>query len=223
MAPAEKGPPKGSKKEVIKKICLVGDSGTGKKTLVERVAPFRYGFEKYTEIIGTAVTKYSLEFAFQERNLRLFVLLWDVTGREDFAAMHPSYYKGAEGAIVVGSAANDASIEAIPAWIGRIRTVNAEAPVVVVITKTDMLDEAKRGALRARVEETLKPLGEDFPVFLTSAQEPDIGKLKAPFYELAKVIATRQFRKDAEEERERRMAEEERRRENELARGKKRA
>jgi len=65
-------------RDVIKKICVIGDSGVGKKTLVGKIAPFQRDVVRYTETIGTAVTKYLLTYG----SLRLLIIVWDITGKE---------------------------------------------------------------------------------------------------------------------------------------------
>ena len=85
------------KRELIKKVCLVGDSGVGKKTIAGIVAPFEEGVERYTQTIGTAVTKYGLEFAFANQTIRLIIMVWDVTGRQEYRRLQRSYCMGAEG------------------------------------------------------------------------------------------------------------------------------
>jgi GTPase SAR1 family protein len=167
----------------------VGDSGVGKKTIAGIVAPFEKGIEKYTQTIGTAVTKYGLEFIFKQQRIRLIVLVWDVTGREDYRRLHPAYYNGAEGVVVVGDASLPGSIESMPHWIRAARDVVGNIPAVAIINKTDLLTPRALLAVQRRALELLER--SDAPVYLVNTGASSKTMLKVPFYELAKMILMR--------------------------------
>jgi GTPase SAR1 family protein len=174
-------------RELIKKVCLVGDSGVGKKTIASIVAPFEKGVERYTQTIGTAVTKYGLEFAFANQTIRLIIMVWDVTGRQEYRRLQRSYCMGAEGVIVVGDASEPSTIGSIHKWIDDVRATSGDIPAVVIINKTEGLQETARSELQSRLKEILDPY--DAPFYLVDAASSSKTALKAPFYELAKRIA----------------------------------
>jgi small GTP-binding protein len=177
------------KRELIKKACLVGNSGVGKKTIAKIVAPFVKGIERYTQTIGTAVTKYGLEFQYGDQIVRLMVMVWDVTGKEDYQRLQPAYYAGAEGVIVVADASLEDSIEAIPHWIDAARKVAGDIPSVVIVNKTDLLTSDELMALQDRVKELVKPWGP--PIYFVNTESSTKAQLKAPFHVLAKAILMR--------------------------------
>jgi len=174
-------------RELIKKVCLVGDSGVGKKTIAGIVAPFEKGVERYTQTIGTAVTKYGLEFAFPNQTIRLIILVWDVTGRQEYRRLQRSYCMGAEGVIVVGDASEPSTITSIHKWIDDVRATSGTIPAVVIVNKSGMLADPDRTQLQRRMKEILAPY--DAPFYLVDAASSSKAALKAPFYELAKRIA----------------------------------
>jgi GTPase SAR1 family protein len=176
-------------RELIKKVCLVGDSGVGKKTIAGIVAPFEKGVERYTQTIGTAVTKYGLEFAFANQTIRLIIMVWDVTGRQEYRRLQRSYCMGAEGVIVVGDASEPSTIGSIHKWIDDVRASSGDIPAVVIINKSGALPEPARLEMQRRMKELLAPY--DAPFFLVDAASSSKASLKAPFYELAKRIATK--------------------------------
>jgi len=175
------------KRELIKKVCLVGDSGVGKKTIAGMVAPFEKGVERYTQTIGTAVTKYGLEFAFPNQTIRLIIMVWDVTGRQEYRRLQRSYCMGAEGVIVVGDASEPSTIESIQKWIDDVRSNSGTIPAVVIINRSGLLSEPDRVRLQQKMKDMLAPY--DAPFFLVDATRSSMAALKAPFYELAKRIA----------------------------------
>jgi len=176
-------------RELIKKVCLVGDSGVGKKTIAGIVAPFEKGVERYTQTIGTAVTKYGLEFAFANQTIRLIIMVWDVTGRQEYRRLQRSYCMGAEGVIVVGDASEPSTIGSIHKWIDDVRASSGDIPAVVIINKSGALQEPERLEMQRRMKELLAPY--DAPFYLVDAARSSKTSLKAPFYELAKRIATK--------------------------------
>lgn len=174
------------RRELLKKVCLLGDSGVGKKTIAGIVAPFEKGIEKYTQTIGTAVTKYGLEFLLGDQRIRLHVLVWDVTGKEDYRRLQPAYYNGAEGVIVVGDASLPNTIESMPHWIEAARAVAGDIPAVAIINKTDLVLPQALVPLQKRALELLERYAA--PVYLVNTGSSPKSALKIPFYELARMI-----------------------------------
>jgi len=177
------------RRELLKKVCLLGDSGVGKKTIAGIVAPFEKGIEKYTQTIGTAVTKYGLEFDLGDQRIRLHVLVWDVTGKEDYRRLQPAYYNGAEGVIVVGDASLPNTIESMPHWIEAARAVAGDIPAVAIINKTDLVLPQALVPLQKRALELLERYAA--PVYLVNTGSSPKSALKVPFYELARMIVVK--------------------------------
>ena len=177
------------RRELIKKVCLVGDSGVGKKTIAGLVAPFEKGIDKYTDKIGLAVTKYGLEFQFATQSIRLIIMIWDVTGQQEYRRLQRSYCLGAEGVIVVADASLPSSLESLRGWIKAIRGVSGDIPAVVIVNRTSGLPEAAKAGLQRSLTAVLAPF--NAPFFLVDAASSGVAALKAPFHELAKRIASR--------------------------------
>jgi|GEM_PF-3942020 len=176
------------KMDIIKKICLIGDSGVGKKTILGKVAPFRKEWEHYANTIGTTITKYCQSYSFVTADVKLLIMVWDITGREDFLHLQPSYYKGAEGLMVMADANDLESVENIPKWIRAAYKVTDMVPTVVVINKIDLVPEDQRKPLDRKVNEVLR--GYEVPIFYTTA-DTDASALTGPFYKLAELISER--------------------------------
>ena len=174
--------------DIIKKICLIGDSGVGKKTILGKVAPFRKEWEHYANTIGTTITKYCQSYSFVVADVKLLIMVWDITGREDFLHMQSSYYKGAEGLIVMADASDDTSIENIPKWIRAAYKITDMVPTIVVINKVDLVLEDDRKNLDRKVREVLK--GYEVPLFYTTKAGTSAA-LSGPFYKLAQLIGER--------------------------------
>lgn len=81
---------------IQKKICMVGASGVGKTSLVQRFVKSIYS-EKYHMTIGVKIDKKSLEVNGQEVNL----LLWDLQGEDGQNKVRPSFLRGTSGFLLV--------------------------------------------------------------------------------------------------------------------------
>lgn len=81
---------------IQKKICMLGASGVGKTSLVQRFVKSIYS-EKYHTTIGVKIDKKELTLANQNVNL----LLWDLQGEDDEHKIRPSFLRGASGFLLV--------------------------------------------------------------------------------------------------------------------------
>ena len=124
-----------------------------------------------------------------DQRIRLRILVWDVTGKEDYRRLQPAYYTGAEGAVIVADASLPSTIESMPHWIEAARAVTGEIPAVGVINKTDLVSQQELVSVQRRALELLERYAA--PVYLVNAGTTHRAALKAPFYELAKRIAVR--------------------------------
>lgn len=128
-------------KELIKKICLLGDAAVGKTSLIRKYVYSSFD-DKYITTIGTKVTKKSLVFKHpsQDMKVRISLLIWDILGQKEYSRLHPVYYQGAEGALVVADATRPATIKSLEEWaIGFQKTVGT-VPLIFLINKVDLID-----------------------------------------------------------------------------------
>jgi Ras-related protein Rab-22 len=115
-----------SVKEV--KLCLLGDSGVGKSSIVHRFVydAFKQSMES---TIGAAFLTKSI-------TLDLVVYkyqIWDTAGQEKYRALAPMYYRGAAAAIVVYDITREDSFTAVKSWIRELKQY-ADADIVLAIT-----------------------------------------------------------------------------------------
>ncbi|MEM2901039.1 MAG: GTP-binding protein [Thermoplasmata archaeon] len=177
-----------TKKVYLKKIGLVGDSGVGKKTIARKVAfsPFD---DAVIDTLGTKVSKYTFSFDFPEMSMRLAILMWDITGKNEFVRVRPRYCIGAEGVAVVGDLSRPETIEHMPAWVEEVfRVLKEKVPVVFIGNKLDLIDGKEIPKCREKLRVLSQPYGGHS--FLMSTTK-DIG-ISDPFQVLARLICQRQ-------------------------------
>ncbi len=133
------------------KVIVVGDGRVGKTSLTFRFSTgvFR---QHYLMTIGVEFAVKMVEI--DNKHVKLQV--WDTGGQERFSYIRPLYYRGSVGAIICFDTTNDESFLHVPNWIGEVRKYCGVIPIVLVGTKTDMVEE--RQVSRERAEAYAKQL-----------------------------------------------------------------
>jgi len=148
-------------KEVLKKLCLVGDSGVGKSCLIRRLVDASFS-ERYAHTTSTRMSKKELEF--QDLDTRLSLQLWDIVGPKDPVFLE-GYMQGAAGVMAVCDVSRDDTLASLDGWMAGVRQVAPEVVAILVANKSDLTDTAvldsQSGAIAAR------RLG--MPYYMTSA------------------------------------------------------
>lgn len=100
-------PPKEWEGEITKmalrdvKVCLLGDSGVGKTSIVLRFVTNTFR-ENPGSTIGASFMTKTLVVGENENDKKTFRFqIWDTAGQEKYRALAPMYFRGAAAAIVV--------------------------------------------------------------------------------------------------------------------------
>ncbi len=174
-------------KSIIKKICVIGNPGVGKKTIVGKVAPFNKEILRYTETIGTAITKYLLNYDRPAADFKLLLIIWDVTGKTAFQHLQRAYYRGAEGLVVVADGSDEDSLEAIPRWIDSAWDIVGKVPTVVIINKMDQVPRNTMKDVDKQVKAALGERAGSIPLFYID-RDFDFDELRLPFFKVAEML-----------------------------------
>jgi len=115
---------------------IVGDSGSGKSCLLLRFSDDIFT-ENFISSIGVDFKANSVNVDGTDVKLQI----WDTAGQERFRTITSSYYRGAQGIIIVYDVTVQKSFEAIDKWVKEINTF-AEPGIckVLVGNKTDLDD-----------------------------------------------------------------------------------
>ncbi len=151
-------------KEYKLKICLVGEPAVGKTSLIRRFVMDKFD-DKYLTTIGTKVSKKELVL---DDGTKVILMVWDIMGQPSFRQMlKESYFYGANGIIAVTDITRKQTLDAMPDWIGTIRSVvEKDLPAVFLGNKADLKDSAQFG------EDEINQMAELYrgKAFLTSAK-----------------------------------------------------
>lgn len=130
---------------ISKKICMVGDFGVGKTSLIRRFVDRQFS-DQYLSTVGVKISKKLIE------SVNLQLLIWDLEGHTKFKGITPSYLQGASGAIVVADVSRIETIERIPEHLQLFCSVNPKSSVVIALNKIDLVDEEKLARLTQEVQ-----------------------------------------------------------------------
>eukprot|EP01117_Protostelium_nocturnum_P017190 TRINITY_DN695_c0_g1_i1.p1 TRINITY_DN695_c0_g1~~TRINITY_DN695_c0_g1_i1.p1 ORF type:complete len:200 (+),score=37.02 TRINITY_DN695_c0_g1_i1:175-774(+) len=119
------------------KILLIGDSGVGKSCLLLRFAEDSWT-ETHISTIGVDFKIKALEIDGKTVKLQI----WDTAGQERFRTITSSYYRGAQGIILVYDTTDKESFNNVKQWMGEIDRYACEhVNKLLVGNKCDLVEE----------------------------------------------------------------------------------
>ncbi|MGQ9587858.1 MAG: Rab family GTPase [Thermoplasmata archaeon] len=127
------------------KICLIGDVGVGKTSLVRRYVLDVFD-DKYIATIGTKVTKKEVEVKDPETGApqRIVLLIWDIMGQPSFReVLREAYFYGVEGALAVCDVTSKESLGELRYWIKAMTATTGKVPIVFLGNKCDLREETR--------------------------------------------------------------------------------
>ncbi len=160
-------PGKGTK-QLKAKVCLVGEGGVGKTSLIRRYVVDEFD-DGYIMTLGAKVTKKEIHIPLPEKDLRAKVelMIWDVMGQPKFRELlQDVYFHGASGILAVADLTRRETLDALFEWIDRVDRITSQAPLVVVVNKADLGAKAQFG--EAEIARLARAFHGDF--LLTSAK-----------------------------------------------------
>ncbi|KAG8235471.1 hypothetical protein J437_LFUL014101 [Ladona fulva] len=144
------------------KLLLIGDSGVGKSCLLLRFADDTYT-ESYISTIGVDFKIRTVDLDGKTIKLQI----WDTAGQERFRTITSSYYRGAQGIIIVFDCTDQESFTNVKNWLEEIdRYACDSVNKLLVGNKCDLTQ--KRVVSYAQAKEYADQLG--LPFLETSAK-----------------------------------------------------
>lgn len=133
---------------ISKKICLVGDFGVGKTSLIRRFVDGQFS-DKYLSTVGVKISRKTVELeqVKQHEKLSVNLLIWDLEGSTKFKAIAPTYLQGASAAILVGDVSRQETIEHLADHLNLFLSVNPKGFIIIALNKSDLADEEKLAKL----------------------------------------------------------------------------
>merc|ERR1712157_217327 len=127
----------GSSYDMQIKLLMIGDSGVGKTCILLQYANNTWA--------PTFITTIGIDFKIKNIEIdtkRIKLQIWDTAGQERFRTITTSYFRGAQGILLVYDVTDRRSFESIRNWISQIQQhADVHVNKILVGNKCDMTDE----------------------------------------------------------------------------------
>ncbi|XP_064393542.1 ras-related protein Rab-22A-like [Halichondria panicea] len=120
------------------KVCLLGDIGVGKSSLVGRFVHGAFN-PNLTTTLGASFMSKSLTV---DTNTIKFQI-WDTAGQERYRSLLPMYYRNAAAAIIVYDITSEASFEVLQEWITELNRLGPPNIVLAIAGNKCDLEEKR--------------------------------------------------------------------------------
>ena len=128
------------------KICILGDSGVGKSSLVQRFVHNTFTVGNESTIGASFLTK---TIVVGDKTIKFNI--WDTAGQEKYRALAPMYYRGSQACVIVYDVTSMQSYKSVSVWI---RELQSHAPSDVVLAlaanKSDLINRTAVPVKEAR-------------------------------------------------------------------------
>jgi small GTP-binding protein len=127
------------------KICLVGEGGVGKTSLIKRFV-FDQFSDKYITTLGTKITKKDVTIKHPKKrtstNIRM--LVWDIMGQQGFRQMlQDAYFFGCQGVVGVCDITRKDTLLFLDDWVKAVYSIAGKIPIVFLANKSDLTSQAE--------------------------------------------------------------------------------
>lgn len=125
---------------ISKKICLFGDFGVGKTSLIRQFVECQFS-DEYLSTVGVKISRKLVNVSTKDlhdgQNFQL--IIWDIEGSNKFKAVAQNYFQGSKGAVIVGDVTQPETLNHIGEHIQTFLAVNPKSYIVVALNKSDMI------------------------------------------------------------------------------------
>ena len=119
--------------DIKMKICLLGDGGVGKTSLVYRFIQNRFSTD-FKSTLGVNLLKHEVTID----NLRITAQLWDLGGQDKYEGLRKLYLDGSQGALLVFDKTNKSSFDNLEKWVKSFRDLRGDKPMILIGNKLDL-------------------------------------------------------------------------------------
>jgi len=121
------------------KILIIGESGVGKSSLLLRFTDDQFD----PEMAATIGVDFKVKVMDQQGN-KVKLAIWDTAGQERFRTLTPSYYRGAQGAILVYDVSSRESFTKVEDWLNELETYSTNHDLIKMLVGNKCDKEVER-------------------------------------------------------------------------------
>lgn len=118
------------------KICLLGATAVGKTSLARRFVHGEFQ-DRYLTTVGVRIDKRIVEVEGEQVHL----IVWDLSGEDEFAQMQTRYLRGAAGWIAVADGTRPSTLDQALDLDRRAEAELGSQPSVLLLNKTDLTED----------------------------------------------------------------------------------
>jgi len=122
--------------ELAKKVCMLGDFGVGKTSLVARYVRNTFS-DKYLTTVGVKIDKKTVDLSDRIVNL----ILWDLAGEDDINSLRMTYLRGAAGYVLVADGTRPSTLDVALSLRQRVEAEYGPLPFVLLLNKSDLKEQ----------------------------------------------------------------------------------
>lgn len=124
------------------KILIIGESNVGKSSLL-----LRFVQDKFNDDMGLTIgVDFKHKILTVDGNT-VKLAVWDTAGQERFRTLTPSYYRDAQGAILVYDVADRTSLLKIESWLAELEMYSTKSNIIKMLVG-NKIDKAGRQVSR---------------------------------------------------------------------------
>eukprot|EP00948_MAST-09A_sp_MAST-9A-sp1_P000695 g695.t1 len=169
----------GDDQQVAIKVLLLGDSGVGKTSLLNRFASNQFK----QNLMTTAGVDFKVQhLEIDGRHIKLSI--WDTAGQERFHIITRAYYKGSHGIALVYDVGDPRTRDNIEYWARNIREHGEKDSVTMLVANKIDLPEDEQVCTRAEGES----MAENFNMKFVETSAKNGEGVQQAFFELARDI-----------------------------------
>ena len=134
------------------KVVLVGDTGVGKTSIIERYINDKYDENQKTTLVSSYTFK---KIDIKKYNKSVSLDIWDTAGQEKYMSINKNLFQKVEGIILMYDITNSSSFRNINKWLNMVKESVYNKTIILVGNKVDLSRE-KRIVLESEGEKLAK-------------------------------------------------------------------
>ena len=138
---------------IQKKICVIGEFGVGKTSLISRYVDSIFS-EKYHTTVGVKIDKKQCHIGDTLVNL----VIWDLAGESPMRTLKPAQVRGAAGFLLVADGTRADTIDLAIALQRKVSEILGPVPFIFAVNKQDLVEQ---WCVVPEVADTLRERGWD--------------------------------------------------------------